>query len=335
MSFSGVPWFVGGGAEHAPEVARLLAYAAFGGAEGIVEAPDLKVVALDVPGSSVRVLTGAVAINSRASGGSRQAYADRMSTEEVLAISATSSGAGRNDLIIARVEDPFMAGEPWSAPADPTVGPYIFTRVVPNVPASAIASPEAASAYLVAQGYSAIPLAGLTIPASTGTITADLIKDLRFIARPRRKRLQFTTTPPGNQGLFSSIYVNWPSYANKTVAVPAWPAQAVITVQMGGVQSYAGATYGRLRARLGVSGASVGTTVVYTREAGFDVNTPAINNVDRAAYIWGDTLTIPAALRGTVQPFELEGRKDGGDAVIEANPLTSIIMDIEFIEVPV
>ena len=58
MSFDSVPWFVGGGALHSPEVARLLAHAATSGAAGVVTPADLAVSALPVPGASVRVAVG-------------------------------------------------------------------------------------------------------------------------------------------------------------------------------------------------------------------------------------------------------------------------------------
>ncbi|WP_348240077.1 hypothetical protein, partial [Salmonella enterica] len=87
-----------------PEVARLLAYAATAGAKGIVTPGDIKVVPLDVPGSSVRVHAGACLIPSEAAGGAQQTYVGRNPSADTVSISATGSGSGRSDLIVARVE---------------------------------------------------------------------------------------------------------------------------------------------------------------------------------------------------------------------------------------
>src|SRR5690606_29700444 len=130
MTWDAVPWFVGGGAEHSPEVARLLAYAATGGAEGIVLPTDLRVAPLSAPGSGVRVLPGAAPVRTRASGGALQTYVARLPVANTVSISATGSGAGRSDLIVARIEDPYVAGTPYQEPENPASGPYVFTRVI-------------------------------------------------------------------------------------------------------------------------------------------------------------------------------------------------------------
>lgn len=326
MTFDPVPWFVGGGAEHSPEVARLVAFIATGGAEGITQAGDLKVVPLATPGTSVRALVGSCTILSRASGGAQQAYSGRMPTETVVPISATGSGAGRSDLIVARVEDPFMAGEPWADPADPKVGPYIFIRVIPNVPAGTTRLQDV-TGY---SGQSAVTLARIDIPAATATITAGMVQDLRQIARPRRDPHLWHTVPTTSEQLLSTSWVWWATQSTYSVAVPSWATKAHVRVEMGGVKSNVGGTFGRLRTRIGING---GVSVL-TREIGYDVNTPAINSVDRHAYIFGDDINV-SSLRGTTVPFGIEGIKTGGDASIEVDTLTSILLSIEFIESPV
>lgn len=95
----------------------------------------------------------------------------------MVAIAATGSAGGRSDLIVAQVEDPNMAGEPWQTPTNPAVGPYIFTRVIPNVPAGTTSLRP-----LGYSGRSAIVLARVDLPASTGTVTASMITDLRELA---------------------------------------------------------------------------------------------------------------------------------------------------------
>lgn len=234
MSWDSVPWFVGGGAQHSPEVARLLAYAATSGAEGIVTAGDLKVSPLAVPGASVRVAPGAGLIRNRATGGDSQTYVARNPVDDVVAIAATGSGAGRSDLIVAQIEDPFMAGEPWQDPADPTVGPYIFTRVIPNVPAGTTRVQDVPGF----SGRSAITLARVDLPASTGTITAAMITDLRNLAMPRQWREMM---PYGNLAYEELPHVNgawgdWPTALKPQVRVPEWATDVFMTVNLVGVQ---------------------------------------------------------------------------------------------------
>lgn len=243
MTFDPVPWFTGGGAQHSPEVARLLAYAAVGGADGIVNPGDLKVSPLAVPGASVRVLAGAALIPNRAAGGSQQTYVARNPTEDVVAISATGSSAGRTDMIVARVEDPFMPGEPWADPTDVTVGPYVFSRVIPNVPSSAIASPDAARTFLAGQGSSAVPLAGITLPTSTATVTSGMIKDLRKLARPRAWQ-EYDVQPGINDPagganfllLSETNWHNWPENS-LTISVPPWATHAQVSILMNGLRA--------------------------------------------------------------------------------------------------
>ena len=260
MTFDPVPWVVGGGAEHSPEVARLLAYAATGGAEGIVNDTDLKVAPTAVPSNSVRVLAGACLIRSDAAGGAQQTYVGRNVSEDVVAVAATGSGAGRSDLIVASIEDPFMAGEPWADPANPKVGPYIFTRVIPNVQPGTTVAPA---------GSNAVALARIDIPANTGTITSDMVKDLRKLALPRRHRELFRFQP-GTDKVGQEIndpnglYQHWPSW-EPTFVVPDWATHVVAVMNISGVlKPIGGDIIGDLKLEWcnpGQPGPSIGSTV--------------------------------------------------------------------------
>ncbi|MDT8915765.1 hypothetical protein [Amycolatopsis sp. PS_44_ISF1] len=227
-----VPWFVGGGAHHSPEIARLLAYAATSAAEGVVTPGDLKVVPLDVPGSSVRVLSGACFALNRAAGGSQQTYISRNPSQDVVSISATGSGSGRSDLVVARIEDPNMPGEPWANPGDPTVGPYVFTRIIPNVAPTTTTMPS---------GQSGIPLARIDIPANTGTVTTGMIKDLRKLARPRSWAdydVQAGINATGGGAEYIRVTdADWRTWPLNTlaVAVPSWATHAQVSVHLSGI----------------------------------------------------------------------------------------------------
>ncbi|MEV0267725.1 hypothetical protein AB0H43_03035 [Hamadaea sp. NPDC050747] len=319
MAWDSVPWFVGGGAQHSPEVARLLAYSAMRGNEGIVGSGDLAVKALAVPGASVRVLPGACSIINRASGGNYQVYAGRLISEDTVPIAATGSGSGRSDLVVARVEDPWLAGEPWPDPVDPTVGPYIFTRVISGVPSTTKTVTE------LGLGYSAIPLARIDIPASTGTITAGMIVDLRKVANPRRERSVFTVNPGATNTLTSTAFTAWPSAASWSVAVPSWATKAIVRASIGGVNMAVGIAHGEIRVSLGT---------VTTQGTGYDETVPTGAVLDRKFWRCADTVTIPSAMQGTTQTLRIEGyRASGATASVAADTASSCEIDIEFIEV--
>lgn len=315
MTWDPVPWFVGGGAQHSPEVARLMSYVAFRGNEGILTPGDLKVTALGTPGGAVNVAPGACAILCRAAGQSSQAYAGRLPTQDTVSIAATGSGAGRSDLIVARVEDPWLAGEPWADPADATVGPYVFTRVIQGVAAGTTTVTG------LGLGYSAIPLARIDIPASTGTITSGMIVDLRAVANPRRERRLLNYYPSSANDLTASGFTTWPSIASTSIAVPAWAAGAIVRATVASSALITASAVGQLRVNLG------GVT---TQASGIDQN--YTGSASRFETVVGGTLAISAAMRGTNQVVKLEGLRSSGTGAFRADSATSAFIDVEFFE---
>lgn len=331
MSWDAVPWFVGGGAEHSPEVARLMAYAATSGAEGVVHSTDLRVRPLDVPGGGVRVMPGAALIRNRATGGAAQTYVGRLPQADTVEIAPTGSGAGRSDLIVARVEDPYMPGEPWQEPEDPTRGPYVFTRVIPNVSPTATTAPA---------GQSAIPLARIDLPASTGTVTAAMITDLREVALPRSYRRLFTynlTSDDGTQYISSDGSEQfWPNVPDQVwyVDIPEWATHANIIGHWGGVKMQKSTAWGTIWVRIGRPD-GYGEGNVRTQDQRWDALASGNEN-DQVRETWAaaDDITIPAALRGTSQPIRLMARRMAGGASPGLDSASSISVDVQFTEGP-
>jgi hypothetical protein len=317
MAWDNVPWAIGGGAQHSPEVARLLAYAAFRSNEGTLGPLDLQVKALGVPGGSVTVDPGACTILCRSTGGAYQSYAGRLLTQDTLAIPATG-GSARSDLIVARVEDPYMAGEPWADPTDPTTGPYIFTRRIPGVPNT---TTDVASLGL---GYSAIPLARVDVPASTGTITGAMIHDLRKIANPRRERDLIAQAWGSTNTLTASSYTEWPTGAHWSIAVPTWATQLKVLATWAQILTPSGASNpgGGLLISFGSLSSS---TVAY--------DTTSNTGSSRSTYMCGDRLTIPASMRGTTQTLTLKGTRGSGTGAIQADAYSALAVDYEFSEI--
>lgn len=335
MAFDSTPWAIGGGAEHSTDVARTLAYNAANGNEGVVAATDLEVRELNVPGTSVRVLAGSCNVLNRTSGYRGQMYTGRAPSETEVPISATGSGAGRSDLIVVRVEDPTVDAQ-WDTPADPTAADYIFARVISNVPSGTETVAE------LGLGFSAIALARVDLPASTGTITQAMITDLRTVANPRSWRRLFTLSgvtadaewlrTPNAPGEY------FPDVARWDMTVPEWATSVNVVGTWAGVRCPNAQVIGRLW----VGGGDVAQTApntVITQEVGFD--TSNTGGVQRWAFTASGTLTLPSSMRGGVRRFGLRGRNTDAPAGepadsnrIKFDSLSSVVLDIEFLEVP-
>lgn len=337
MTWESVPWAVGGGAAHSPETSRLLAHIAAQGNEGVIGLNDLKVSALASPGAGVDVAPGAAAIPCRTPGYTYQMYAGRNPTiDPNIGVTATGAGAGRTDMVIVRVEDPWLPLEPWSDPVDIAAGPYIFSRVLSGVPSSAIVDNEAAKAYLATQNMSAVPLAGITLPVSTSAVLAGHINDLRNVANPRTKRGLFTYNPGAASQLTSATYVDWPASASLAVAVPFWATKIVMVLTINGARidrsssSVAGTAVGRVRTVLGTAapGPVIGGGVAY------DVLAPFADATARHTIGAGDTVDIPAGYRGTVQTLKVQGIKSSGNKNIYTDGTSSVTIQYEFQETP-
>src|SRR5699024_4947204 len=116
------------------------------------------------------------------SGGAGQTYATRAPEQTEIPIQATGSAGWRNDLIIARIDDPTYQG----GPIDSLTFEAAKFEVIWCV---ASGQKDVKSLGL---SYPSIPLSRLNIPPSTDTISATHITVLRQIALPRVQRHLFT-----------------------------------------------------------------------------------------------------------------------------------------------
>ncbi|GGW95312.1 hypothetical protein [Streptomyces noursei] len=319
MAWDSVPWFTEGGAEHSSEVARLLAYAAFGGAEGVVGSADLGVRALSSPAAAVQIRTGACAIINRAAGAEYQAYAARLPTADQVPIAATGVSA-RSDLIVARIENPYSYGETWPNPSDPKVGPYVHTRVISGVPKTTT------SVRQVRPSDSAVALARIDIPANTSSITQAMITDLRSMVSPRRARKLFTSFPESESTLTSSDdkWHNWPGAARWNVSVPPWATEVNL------VTTFAGFKFSRDDVFAAMQHSFIGKL---GEDTTIDDDQGKGNR--RSTIVVADSLYVPANMRGTVQPLFIQTymhKPERGAVTVDA--ATSIIADVEFVEAP-
>lgn len=184
MPLEGVPLYIANDkARHGGAASRALIHASYSGVEGVLSPTSLKIEEADTPDNFVTIRPGGYAAVARGVNQELQMYEGVALTGGQLTIPATDSSGGRSDLIVVQVEDPGDGTGQWSQPADPVNGPYEFIRRIPNVP------PGTTSIHDLEGDIgprTAVDLARLDIPVSTGTIEQSMIVELRRLANPHR-----------------------------------------------------------------------------------------------------------------------------------------------------
>lgn len=330
-AWENAPWMIGGGVEHEVELARLLAYGAFNGREGIVRPEHLKVAPLDIAGAGVKVGIGACAILNRSGTAFAEAYIGRLPVEDdPIAITPTGSGAGRSDLIIARVEDPYQPGNPWPVPPDSAkqTTQYIRTVVIPNVSNTAETLADAGV------NFSGIALARIDIPASTSTITAAHIKDVRkmYAANSEPGVDDLVTPSARDDAPQTDTYATWPTALNRQVSIPKWATHAKCRLIIGQ------AGWGASGNNAGAGWSAVGNIIV---RIGTTDGTPVAYNVDadqgatRGTIVAGaSALALPASIRGTKQDFRVRANRQNGSTRLFVDEKSILSIELEWLEQP-
>lgn len=297
------------GADHPARATRLLIRDLARGGQGITEAADLKVTPLQRPACGVRVADGSAVIH-----GARpwQGSYGQSNIGDALVDIAPTGPFARTDLLVLRIEDPQYEGD-----RDPAGGDVGYFHVVQGIDAAATSVPE---------GMTAIPLARITLPRDTGTITADMITDLRQLANPRHRHDVFTAHPattqqlPGERGTWRT----WPSEAAWDVNIPAWATQATIALTLSGLRIEGGTVLAELRTQLG--GAAGKATVVDDNQSG----------IHRVPATLAHAYPLTTSLRGTVQRLAVQTNQNAkygkGDLYVAEG--TAIVATVDFTESP-
>lgn len=311
MAFDPTPWFIGGGAEHSPAVARALAFAATGGKEGIISPGDLKVSALGSPGGSVEIAAGSAVIVNRSAGGAQQSYVMRAPSTTGLPVPPAGAG-GRSDLVLVRVEDPEFA--PWAVPNDPVAAQYVKPFLLQGVPAGTTDASE------LNLGYSAIALARIDLPSNVAAVSSGMVTDVRKLAQARTSREVFTGPPAAaNVALASAAITPFPNYQPQLV-VPDWATNAVVLVHITSLGRVSGDTTGTLRAQLG---AAIGNELPFNYEG-----TAGDERV--TALVVGD-LNV-RAMQGRTQTLVVSGKRLTGPGHLKTLSGTRVVFDVHFTE---
>jgi hypothetical protein len=329
MTFNLGVWAIDGQTNDAV-LARLQLQSATSGSQGVVGAGDLVVTATGTPSGNVLIGQGACVVVGQ-EGEFQGSYYGYNVGAATVAITPTGGSGGRSDLIVARVEDPTVAGTPWTH--DPATDSLIYARVIEGVSSSTTKAPA---------GQSAIPLARIDIPASTSTITQAMIHDLRGVddnvtdgigRSYTTKRIQKGVSPQDLAGnIISPTFENYPNLV-WTVVVPSWATQMQV---VGGWTNMAyssadgnGDAQGYLRVRL-----YLGSTQVVTSSAKYNFNISS--NPQRVSAFEADQVTIPAALRGHTCNLAMQVAGVSGKAGrLRADDYANFWVDMTFQEIPV
>lgn len=328
--FAGTAWSIDG-AEHPASLLRLAAYAFTSGAEGVVSPEDLKVQQLGVAGTQVRMNAGAAEFVNRSSGAGKETYIVQAPGESRLDVAPNNSTTTtRYDLVCVRVEDPeFALPSGVTGPPDDEAAvnwQYVRPFIRQNVPANTRRWSQ------IAEAYSAYACALLVIPPSTGTITDEMIVDLRKVARPHIEPnvLRFSYAAGASHDLISVPWQSWPNQMAGNIEIPEWASELQVEATLGGIAALEGPTSGFVRFRLG----STSDSPLYSASTSYDSDIPAGSYVERMGIPFGDTIAIPAAKRGTTQPFAFEGHKNStaGFGRLVADEFSQLFLKLTFVE---
>lgn len=312
-------WFIGGGVAHPPVVVRRDTYASMGGAEGVVEPADMRVIPYATPGSGIRVTVGSTYIKSRYPGAVNEMYMGAVVSTESLAIPANNTSSVRRDLIAMVIKDPYVSGTTWPDPAanisDPNAAEqardaadYAVIMRIPSVPANTTKLQDVPGY----SNYTGYALARVEIPASTSTITSSMIKDLRKVARPRRSEVVYARPRvsgddgaqmyltgkwenggeyfPGGAGVANTFSVDVPEWATRMVVDASWLAITAI-----------GTPHGYYRIEYGTEYRNHTWPNKQSWEfatQAFRFNLPATTDQKNESWRLMDEVPVPAKLRG-------------------------------------
>ncbi len=317
MSWDQPIWAVDGNTTPAQKW-RQEAYAATLKRSGIMAPGDLKVTAFGTPGAGVNIAAGTAVVAGQEVTG-QGTYVGYNNGTDTVSVSATG-GSPRTDLIVARVEDPTFAGSSW--PWNPATQQLINSR-------------DLSSTSSLPAGVTAIPLALLTIPASTSAITNAMITDVRQMANPATYRnVQFQQAVSLDSMVVGTdsktSYRNWgPSFS---VAVPWWAVTMLMSCNIT-VSAYDGASYGvGILARLSVAAGALLTTGIPVGDSGL----PGSSLAFQTRAIFGGQVSVAAYQNTTitVQPQAEIQNIANVQGHLDINTYSELVLDYTFMEAP-
>lgn len=311
-------WAANGEFSMSAERAREVVWALGGGQTGIVGPESLQVRAADTPGSNVRVLPGVftmaatpehLTMQTGYTSAPWQSYMRGVYQTQEVEINPTGSSGGRIDVVGIEINDPQYEGND-----SPDWENHQFWRVRVLEGANQGWNRPHHFGHL---GRPFLPLARITIPANTGTITNSMITDLRFMAVEREKTVEFLE--PVNTGS-SNLQIgagqtDWYSFpAVQGIVVPQWATHVMVK---GSLTSYrvtgSGTASGSARAQF-----TAWTGWQSTQETSFRED----GSFQQSSLHVGGRFSLDYDARNTGRSGQvrLQVRRAGGSAVMEVPP---------------
>jgi len=320
------------GAQSSARIARLMHQSGTASGNGVVDTGHLRVLPLEVPGGGVRITSGGATIRGEEQAFQGSYFAFNVGDSE-LSITPTGSGGGRSDLIVLRVEDPNIDGTPWGH--DVTTDPVYYFRVIEGVSSTATEPPA---------GMTAIALARIDLPASTGTVTSPRIIDVRRSAVPKSQRVlrvQRGGTMTGGEwdeagNITAPDFERWPQH-DWTVTIPEWATQVQVLADWTNVFLKALAPGGSNDAIgqlfVGLVGGPDGP--LYTENSAYNFNQFSATNGYRCSAANKDQIPIPPEWRGLTVDVRMYVMGNSGQAGrLVADQWANFSVDLEFLEIP-
>lgn len=217
MAFNPVPLAIGNGAVHSDDVQRIANNILSGNSQGVNLPGDFKVTATGPASGSVTIAPGGMVLRNAQLAG--QSYVADAPTPTAWSSGLTQAGS---HLIIARIIDPdFAPWQPSGTPGAPNTsvanGPYFQPFTVPGVGNTVTRASQVVT-------YTAEALARIDNPSGSGTITPDMIKDLRRLATKRTDFAYDRQSGPATPDFVTTSETNWHDWPSNSfqVDVPDW-----------------------------------------------------------------------------------------------------------------
>lgn len=328
MTFEKAAWAIDGPLTKAA-LARVQAFAATAGSEGVIDVTDLKVTQLATPGAGLLISPGAGIVLNRYQGSKpNQSYTVVNPSAHTVSGSAMppQMSSAQDYIVGVVVGDPEFSqtGHPFMPTTIPSGQESSFTYVRPM-----ILSASAFGGAVGSQSWPFLPLALLSIPANTTTITNSMITDLRQMAQPRTKLAQgIASLAAGATQDLSSVgtWQRFPNVPVLSIQVPKWATVAKIMGTMEGVRLNKSGS-GSLQVYIeGGYGAGAWTNV--------DEFTPS-NERDRRSYSLAGEINV-SAIRGGYVVFSVRGQASNSASAnfLRADQHTQVMLSVFFEEVP-
>lgn len=333
----GVPWGIGGGsAILQAEVARFFANLMLGGQEGVMGKDHLLPQQLSTPGAGIQLLPGGMSILNRSPGVANQTYLELASSAVTVSLDPTT-GTTRTDIVMLRVEDPYVSGNPWTVPSSAANGPYCVPHVEYGVSSSVKTVTE------LGFNWSAIPICRITRPSSTSTILNSHITDLRVLVNPLNgiattvnglaAPIEFTNINVGAGTVAATtdkilqtttVFTDWPIGNTWTVNVPTWATYMELDLQIHGAKVEVGDFFGEIRPV--IAGTPQGSNFI-------DTNTPSTGGTNEDIWCGGEFYIAPS-LRGTSVTIKTQAMSHGQPGVLKYYQYTYTRAHFKFKQVP-